>query len=102
MLCKLHHPVLRKMITLLGTYALYLPLIGLGHVMQSLKLSQNVPLYDYYHGKSTTRIQQDVYDRFFTRIEQRVTREEILLLQDTFSQVILSTELPYWHFLCRR
>ena len=60
------------------------------------------PLYESYHGKTLERIRQDVYDRFFTRIEQRFTREEIMTLKDTFSNVIVSNQLPYWHFLVKR
>ena len=48
------------------------------------------------------RIEQDVYDRFFTRIEQRVTRREIETLRDTFGTVTVADGLPYWHFLCER
>ena len=61
-----------------------------------------VPLYDFYKGKSLGRIEQDVYDRFFTRIEQRVTRREIESLRDSFAEVTVSPNLPYWHFLARR
>ncbi len=101
-LSKAHHPLLRKIVTILGVYLLYLPLVSLGRLLRPLGLGQNVPLYPYYHDKSIARIKQDVYDRFFTKIEQRVTRVEITQLQDTFSEVILSEGLPYWHFLCRR
>jgi hypothetical protein len=61
-----------------------------------------VPLYDFYAGKSRARIEQDVYDRFFTGIEQRVSRAEIQRLRDTFRTVTISSGLPYWHFLCER
>jgi SAM-dependent methyltransferase len=56
----------------------YLPLIGLGRVLAPLGWDRYVPLYDFYQGKSLLRIRQDVYDRFFTRIEQRFKKEEIL------------------------
>jgi hypothetical protein len=51
---------------------------------------------------SLTRIRQDVYDRFFTSIEQRVSKQEILELSDTFSEIVISDEVPYWHFLCKK
>ena len=60
------------------------------------------PLYESYHGKTLERIRQDVYDRFFTRIEQRFTKKEIMTLKDAFSNVIVSNQLPYWHFLLKR
>ncbi len=48
------------------------------------------------------RILQDVYDRFFTRIEQRFSRRQIETLHDSFGRITVSAELPYWHFLCER
>jgi len=102
LLAKIRQPELRRLITTLGTYFVYLPLIAIGHLLKPLRLSSYVPLYDFYHDKSVERIKQDVYDRFFTRIEQRVTREEISQLRDTFSQVTISENLSYWHFLCER
>lgn len=80
----------------------YRPLIGLGGLAQLAGLGRFVPLYDFYRGQSARRIRQDVYDRFFTRIEQRVSRRQILELRDTFDEVRVSEGLPYWHFLCRR
>lgn len=61
---------------------------------------RGIPLADTYAGKSLRRMQQDVYDRFFTRIEQRFSREQIMALLDTFEAVDISQGLPYWHFLC--
>jgi hypothetical protein len=71
-------------------------------VLRPFGLSRLVPLYDFYRGKSFLRIRQDVYDRFFTRIEQRFTKRRILSLADTFREVSVSDRPPYWHFLCRR
>jgi hypothetical protein len=80
----------------------YLPFIILGSILRPLGKSQLVPLYEAYHGKTLERIRQDVYDRFFTRIEQRFTKKEIMTLKDAFSNVIVSNQLPYWHFLLKR
>lgn len=80
----------------------YLPMIGIGHLLRPIGLSHHVPLYDFYHGKSLRRIRQDVYDRFFTRIEQRFSREQILGLGDTFRRITVSDHPPYWHFVCER
>jgi SAM-dependent methyltransferase len=101
-LSKIQSPILRRVFTTVGTYSLYLPMIYLGHILKPLHLSSYIPLYDFYHDKSVQRIQQDVYDRFFMSIEQRVSRTEILKLRDTFSEVIIADKLPYWHFLCIR
>ena len=95
-------PRLRSALTWGFTIGVYLPLISLGHAVRPLGLASKVPLYDFYRGKSLRRIRQDVYDRFFTRIEQRFRKEEILALQDTFREVIVSADPPCWHFLCRR
>ena len=96
------HPVFRKLVARAGALLLYQPLVQLGRAVRPLGLSGYVPLYEYYHGKSLVRIEQDVYDRFFTRIEQRVSREEILGLRDVFSEVTVSDKMPYWHFVCLR
>ena len=101
-LSRTESPRLRSALTWVFTIGVYLPLISLGHAVRPLGLAGKVPLYDFYRGKSLRRIRQDVYDRFFTRIEQRFRKEEILALRDTFQKVIVSDRIPYWHFLCRR
>jgi SAM-dependent methyltransferase len=100
-LSRLQAPAAREFLTWAIALGVYLPLIGLGHALRPLGAARWVPLYEVYAGKSLLRIRQDVYDRFFTSIEQRFTREEILTLRDTFREVIISDGPPYWHFLCR-
>jgi hypothetical protein len=90
----------RQAITWVVTLGVYVPLVFLGRCLGVVRLSGFVPLYETYKAKIPRRIRQDVYDRFFTRIEQRVTRDSILGLEDTFASVIVSPQLPYWHFLC--
>jgi SAM-dependent methyltransferase len=85
-----------------GALFFYYPFIILGSILRPLGMSHHIPLYESYHGKTLERIRQDVYDRFFTRIEQRFTKKEIMTLKDTFSNVIVSNQLPYWHFLLKR
>ena len=75
---------------------------GPGGGGQQLGLGSAVPLYEVYRGKGLRRIQQDVYDRFFTRIEQRVSRAQIAELRRDFSAVRIADSLPYWHFLLGR
>jgi len=101
-LAKVRDPRARSFITWGFTLGAYLPLIGLGRLLSPLGLAHTVPLHDFYRGKSIRRIRQDVYDRFFTRIEQRFDRREILTLEDTFRKVVVSEQMPYWHFLCER
>ena len=79
---------------------MYLPLVYLGKSLKPFGLSHYVPIYEAYNDKSIHRIQQDVYDRFFTRIEQRFTKKQILELEKDFKKVTVSENLPYWHFKC--
>lgn len=92
----------RDAITTALALGVYRPLVGLGHVMRPFGLAAQVPLYEGYHGKSLQVIRQDVYDRFFTRIEQRVSRRQIATLGAHFRVVRISPDFPYWHFLCER
>jgi len=92
----------RNLFSLAGVLFIYYPFIILGSILGSLGMSHLIPLYESYHGKTLERIRQDVYDRFFTGIEQRFTKKEIMTLKDTFSNVIVSNQLPYWHFLLKR
>lgn len=92
----------RAVLTEVLMWLTYLPLIGIGHVLDRLGLGRFVPLYEGYRGKSLGRIRQDVYDRFFTRIEQRFSQAQIYDLRDSFREVVISDGIPYWHFLCRR
>jgi len=97
---RIRNRAFRAAFTWLVAYLVYAPLIWLGHVLDPVGLSRYVPLHVDYKGKSLGRIQQDVYDRFFTRIEQRFTRHQIAALTDTYAKVVISDRGPYWHFLC--
>ncbi|MDO8626777.1 MAG: class I SAM-dependent methyltransferase [Candidatus Magasanikbacteria bacterium] len=99
-LSKIRSENFRNAFSFLGAIIFYYPCIGLGRVLQIWRLGDRVPLYKFYHHKSLTRIRQDVYDRFFTSIEQRVSRNQIMSLRDTFAEVIISEQEPYWHFVC--
>lgn len=94
--------VLRQAIVWLITLLVYLPFIGLGRLLRPLGLDKQVPLYEFYAGKSIGRIRQDVHDRFATAIEHRYSRTQVLELRDSFSQIDISDHIPYWHFLCTR
>jgi len=99
-MARIRQPGLRSVLTWALTLGLYVPCVAAGHVAQSLGLARHVPLFEWYAGKSLRRIRQDVYDRFFTRIEQRFSRTEIGTLRDDFSKIVISDGPPYWHFLC--
>lgn len=99
---RIRSPAFRAIFTWLGACFVYLPLVWLGRLLEPLGLSRHVPLFEGYKGKTLGRIRQDVYDRFFTRIEQRFSRRQIAKLTDTFADVTISERWPYWHFLCKR
>jgi len=92
----------RKVFSWFAALFIYSPLIVLGALLNMIGLGRFVPLYEFYKSKSVKRIEQDVYDRFFTRIEQRVTREQIRQLASDFADVRISDHIPYWHFLLIR
>jgi hypothetical protein len=81
----------------------YLPLLIAGRALEPVGLAGRVPLYEGYgHNRNLKVLEQNAYNRFFNRIEQRVTRREIEALTDTFAEVVVSEQVPYWHFLVRR
>jgi hypothetical protein len=76
-------------------------MVGVGAAAHAVGVKAPVTLYESYRGKSIDRIEQDAYDRFFTSIEQRVSREEIA---EAFADFDLGFSLgePYWHFTVKR
>jgi len=92
----------RALITELLMWLTYLPFIGVGYLLAPFGLARFIPLYEFYKEKSLSRIRQDVYDRFFTRIEQRFSRTQIHELKDTFQEITISDGIPCWHFHCQR
>jgi len=99
---KARNPVFRSYFTWVAASMFYLPFIYLGKMFKPFGISKYVPLYEGYNEKSFERIRQDVYDRFFTRIEQRFSKKQIMGLRDTFNKIEISHNLPYWHFICHR
>jgi SAM-dependent methyltransferase len=102
MLCHIHSDGIRRVVSYGLAFGAYLPFIAMGRVAAWFGQGHRVPLYEFYRDKTLLRIRQDAYDRFFTPLEQRVSRAEILTLSDTYRDIVISTGLPYWHFLCRR
>jgi SAM-dependent methyltransferase len=93
-------PSFRNGFSSFTAWTVYLPLVYLGKIVKPFGLSRFIPIYEAYNGKRVHRIKQDVYDRFFTSIEQRFTRKQILELNKEFDKVTISDHLPYWHFKC--
>ncbi|MFI5197324.1 MAG: class I SAM-dependent methyltransferase [Thermoanaerobaculia bacterium] len=100
-LSRIREPGARAVITRSIAALVYVPLVGLGWCLKPFGLANRVPLFEVYHTRSWEGICQDVYDRFFTGIEHRYSREQIRGLRDSFETVVISDGLPYWHFLCR-
>lgn len=92
----------RAAITWALALGVYRPLVGLGHLLRPFGAQRFVPLHEGYRGKSLKLIRQDAYDRFFTRIEQRVSRAQIETLADSFSVVRVAQTFPFWHFVVER
>jgi SAM-dependent methyltransferase len=92
----------RQAIVWVITLFVYLPCIVLGKLLRPIGLEKQVPLYEFYNKKSILRIRQDVHDRFCTPIEHRYTRDQIMKLSGTYANVMVSSKIPYWHFLCTR
>lgn len=101
-LSKVHSPSVREIVTWSLTLLVYKPLCVLGAVASRVGMARLVPLAEWYQHASLRRLRQDVYDRFFTPIEQRFTRSEVMELSDVFQHVKISDEIPYWHFVCER
>ena len=102
MLCKLRHEPTRRLAAWALTLTLYVPFVALGRMISALGCRVPVPLYEAHRNDSLTRICQDCYDRFFTGIEQRVSRRDIQGLGRAFTSIAVSPHAPYWHFLCTR
>lgn len=102
LLARLRNERLRYAVAAAVALGVYRPLVGLGALLRWVGLETKVPLYEAYHDKSFVAVLQDAYDRFFTPIEQRVSRWEIEGLRRHFRRLVVSEHLPYWHFLCVR
>ena len=89
----------RRRISRALAVCVYRPMVGLGRAVERLGLNSPVPLSETYRRKSIDRIEQDAYDRFFTSIEQRVSREDIERAFSPEWRVTFSEREPFWHFL---
>ncbi len=91
---------LRKFISKVILFFLYLPLILIGKSLRFLHFPySSLPLNYYVQDFSLKRIEQDVYDRFFTHIEKRISRQEIInFSQSNDMKANISDSQPFWHF----
>ncbi len=93
---------LRVALSHILTIFAYYPFVLVAGLAKRLGLDNSaIPLF-YYAGYSYERIRQDAYDRFFTPVELRFSRQRINdIFRRLYSSVTISENLPYWHFLCR-
>lgn len=103
LLTRIRSESVRRFVSKVIAVCIYKPMVMLGQFTEFLRLDIAVPLSEGYRGKSVRRIEQDAYDRFFTSIEQRVSRVEITSFFESKFSVEVSDDEPYWHFeLMRR
>jgi len=100
MLCKVRSQAFRVAFSWFGLIFIYLPFIILGTLLKPFGLSRFIPLYNEHAWAGLEGMRHSVYDRFFTLIEQRVSRVQIKELEDTFDEVRIADGQAYWHFLC--
>lgn len=99
-LCRIESPAARVAFSWFATIVFYMPFIALGWLLRPFGLSKYIPLYDEHQWAGFDGMRHSAYDRFFTRIEQRVTRKQIEALEDTFSLIQIADGQAYWHFVC--
>jgi SAM-dependent methyltransferase len=100
---RVRSPAFRTLFSRAVVVLVYLPLLTAGRVLERTGLADRVPLHEGYRDNRSLRVlEQNAYNRFFNRIEQRVSRRDIEALRDSFREVVISEQMPYWHFLCRR
>jgi SAM-dependent methyltransferase len=100
LLCRVQSHSFRVAFSWFGVVVFYLPFIMFGYLLRPLGLSKYVPLFEEHHWAGLGGMRHSVYDRFFTTIEQRVSRKQISSLRDTYRHVTIADGQSYWHFLC--
>ena len=91
---------IKNIISYILTILFYYPFIIVNRTLNRFSLlSYNLPLY-FYTFFSFDRIRQDAYDKFFTPVEHRYSKQDILEIYSKFySNIVFSDQIPTWHFL---
>ncbi len=98
LMIKIKRYEVRVKISYLLTFLLYMPFVIINKILILFKIKKRVPL-EFYSNSSIYRIRQDAYDRFFTDIEHRYGKSDILKYYSKFFKKIkFSKLLPYWTF----
>lgn len=103
---RLPHRLARRICFIIAV-AVYWPLVQLGNILWGMgfkKAARQVPLYEFYAGKSFQSFFNDSVDRFATRIEYRFTREQIweMFSKEGLEDVRFSTTPPFWKVIGQR
>lgn len=103
-LSKFSYGFLRAFFSKIILFFIYLPLIYFSILLKKFRVNvSSIPLSYYAQNFSKKRIEQDVYDRFFTHIEKRISKKEIQnFCFDNNFNVIVSEKEPFWHFLVNK
>tara|TARA_Y100000589_G_C26697565_1_gene444365 strand:+ start:83 stop:397 length:315 start_codon:yes stop_codon:yes gene_type:complete len=89
---------LKKYITKIIAFFIYLPLARLSLILELFGLNvKNIPL-SYYRKSSFYTMQTDSLDRFGTKIEHRFTKDEIYTMMENsgLKNIKFSNTVPYW------
>ena len=89
---------LKKYITKIIAFFIYLPLARLALILELFGLNiKNIPL-SYYRKSSFYTMQTDSLDRFGTKIEHRFTKDEIYTMMENsgLKNIKFSNTVPYW------
>jgi hypothetical protein len=101
LLSRIENERARRIISWIIAVLVYKPLAFLSDIMSHVGVERSRMPLSAYSGFSIARIQQDAYDRFFTKVEHRFSRE---MIRERFSaywrHIAFSDIQPYWHFLC--
>tara|TARA_X000000950_G_C13786154_1_gene607340 strand:+ start:245 stop:1195 length:951 start_codon:yes stop_codon:yes gene_type:complete len=98
-LSKIKNQSIRIKISHLLVIFAYYPFILINFILKILKINISKMPLSFYQTFSFFRIRQDAYDRFFTSIEYRYTKDEVInIYGEYFKDFTFSDKPPYWHF----
>ncbi len=90
----------RKIISHFLTLFIYFPFIFLNRFFYTLKIPiKKMPL-TFYTFMSYSRVRQDAYDKFFTSVEYRYSKNELKrIFYQKYKTLIFSEKIPKWTFM---
>lgn len=101
LLSRIENERARRIISRIIAVFVYKPLAFLSDIMPHMGAERSRMPLSAYSGFSVARIQQDAYDRFFTKVEHRYSRAMIGEIFSVYWRNIAFSDIqPYWHFLC--